>query len=137
MNLGGGYHWGKQLYVALETGGLGLEYSNLHDPSVGAGISPYLVAMRYYVAPDGPYFLQVGAGRSHYWTNQANENGGWGKAFKIGGGWDIAVHGYDYVYITPSINLYSGDYNETTITPSATQRTKYRAVSFSVGLTLR
>jgi hypothetical protein len=137
INLGGGYHWGKHIYAGIEFGGLGLEDSNANDPTVGAGISPYLVVMRFYVASESPYFIQVGAGRSHYWTNKPNELGGWGNAYKVGAGWDISVHDYHIVYITPAMNFYSGDFNESTIIPAASKNTTYQTVSFSLGLTLR
>lgn len=139
INLRGGYHWRNKYFAALETGGFGLESSNLNNPSNGFGISQFMLAMRYYANPDRPWFLQGGIGKSHYWTNRPDEIGGWGKAFELGFGWDIPLHDFSkHYYITPILLFSAGDEIGTKLLPGFTQQnTKYHAVSLSIGMTFR
>lgn len=139
MAFRGGYAWHPRLLLGLELGGWTLQASSYYwpvdeDPK-GEGISTFYGIAQYYPVEGSPFFLKGGYGYIKYWNNRIGEDGGSGSGGVLGAGYDIAWTGR--WYITPSVELARGSFDDATSPPGITQDQRYRALTFRIGLTYR
>jgi hypothetical protein len=117
--------------LGLELGGLGLEASDVWDPSRGESLSQAMVVTDYFFARDEGIFVHAGAGWTHYVNNDAElldwEGGGWGGEVGVG----YALRAGRHWFVSPVLKVTAG-----AVSPRREQvdTVDYSAISLSVAI---